>query len=193
MVETRSLRTAQTEMVSISSCNPFFNPFVQKLCAFLERKNEMLTSNNTQGRIQHHIHLRLALVVLVIATALLLIVSANASLRTQLGSGLLSSAQNQENPQSLNRWSSNGPDGGEVLSLAIDPSNPATIYAGTAVGLFKSTNGGATWSISLAGGYIKDLVVYAPNPNIIYAGSSKSTDGGLSWQPMNLGGHPFAV
>src|SRR5205809_4873983 len=99
----------------------------------------------------------------------------------------------QDNSQSLNKWSSNGPDGGEVLSLAIDPSNPATIYAGTAVGLFKSTNGGATWSISLAGGYIKDLVVYAPNPNIIYAGSSKSTDGGLSWQPMNLGGHPFAV
>src|SRR5439155_18379045 len=62
----------------------------------------------------------------------------------------------QDNSPILNKWSSNGPDGGEVLSLAIDPSNSATIYVGTAVGLFKSTNGGATWSISLAGGYIKD-------------------------------------
>src|SRR5947209_2450605 len=136
--------------------------------------------------------LALALAGLVVGITLPL-ASITAASAKQSDSGLISSASSQENPLSLNRWSSNGPDGGEVLSLAIDPSNSATIYAGTAVGLFKSTNGGATWSISLAGGYIKDLVVYAPNPNIIYAGSFKSTDGGLSWQPMSLGGHPFAV
>ena len=39
-----------------------------------------------------------------------------------------------------------GPPGGDVRALAIDPSNPATLYAGTnGGGVFKSTNGGATW------------------------------------------------
>ena len=42
-----------------------------------------------------------------------------------------------------------GPPGGDVRALAIDPSNPATLYAGTVCcfggGVFKSTNGGTTW------------------------------------------------
>ena len=40
-----------------------------------------------------------------------------------------------------------GPPGGEVNALAIDPSNPATLYAGTERGgVFKSTNGGSSWT-----------------------------------------------
>ena len=39
---------------------------------------------------------------------------------------------------------SNGPEGGVVRALAIDPAMPATLYAGTSGGgVFKSTNGGA--------------------------------------------------
>ncbi len=33
-----------------------------------------------------------------------------------------------------------------VLSLAVDPTEPNTIYAGTWQGVFKSTNGGESWS-----------------------------------------------
>src|SRR5262249_8697532 len=34
-----------------------------------------------------------------------------------------------------------------VLALAIDPTNPATVYAGTAgSGVFKSTDGALTWT-----------------------------------------------
>jgi hypothetical protein len=33
----------------------------------------------------------------------------------------------------------------DVWSVTIDPSAPATIYAGTGGGAFKSINGGATW------------------------------------------------
>jgi photosystem II stability/assembly factor-like uncharacterized protein len=39
-----------------------------------------------------------------------------------------------------------------VHAVALDPSNPAIIYAGTAAGaVFKSTNGGAVWSFASAG------------------------------------------
>src|SRR6266542_2893379 len=41
----------------------------------------------------------------------------------------------------INQWTSNGPYGGIIESLAVDPTTPTTIYAGTYFGgLFKSTN-----------------------------------------------------
>ena len=44
-------------------------------------------------------------------------------------------------------WTSNGPDGGGVQTLAIDAGTPTTLYAGTdGGGVFKSTDGGTTWS-----------------------------------------------
>ena len=46
-----------------------------------------------------------------------------------------------------NVWTSNGPEGGMIHALAIDPATPSTLYAGTyGGGVFKSTNGGAAWS-----------------------------------------------
>jgi len=44
-----------------------------------------------------------------------------------------------------NHWSSNGPIGGEVRVLAVDPSNSLNVYAGTAQGVMKSTDAGVTW------------------------------------------------
>jgi len=40
-------------------------------------------------------------------------------------------------------WETGGPYGGNVLAFAIDPTNPATVYAGTH-GVFKSTDSGIT-------------------------------------------------
>ena len=37
-------------------------------------------------------------------------------------------------------------EGGEVWSLALDPSNPSVLYAGTQEGLFKSTDAAGSWS-----------------------------------------------
>ena len=46
----------------------------------------------------------------------------------------------------LGAWSQIGPYGGEVVTIAGDPSNPKVIYAGTlGAGLLKSTNGGQLW------------------------------------------------
>ena len=52
----------------------------------------------------------------------------------------------------VNTWTTNGPDGGDIRALAIDPANPATLYAGTeGGGVFKSTNGGGSWNAVNAG------------------------------------------
>jgi hypothetical protein len=51
-----------------------------------------------------------------------------------------------------NLWTTHGPDGGPVLTLAIDPSSSSTLYAGTlGAGVFKSTDGGSTWSAANSG------------------------------------------
>jgi photosystem II stability/assembly factor-like uncharacterized protein len=170
-------------MVSISNFNPSINPFAQKLCVLLERKNEMPPSNNIQNYGRHHVGLILALGG-AIGIALVFVTASVVASSTESNLALITDVSNSDSNQNLNSWSTNGPEGGEILSLAIDPSNPATVYAGTAIGLFKSTNGGASWSISFANGYIQKIVVYAPNPNIVYAGGYKSTDGGLSWNPL---------
>ena len=41
-------------------------------------------------------------------------------------------------------WANIGPDGGTINALAIDPTTPTTLYAGTAHGgAFKSTKAGS--------------------------------------------------
>ena len=86
------------------------------------------------------------------------------------------------------RWL--GPDGGNIVALAISPTNPQIMYAGTwGAGVFKSTNGGASWSAASNGLTIltiNALAVDPNNPNVVYAGPYrdklyKSVDGGQSW------------
>ena len=44
-------------------------------------------------------------------------------------------------------WVSHGPEGGTVTALAVDSASPSTVYAGTfGGGVFKTTNGGGSWS-----------------------------------------------
>jgi len=64
-----------------------------------------------------------------------------------------------------NVWTSHGPEGGPILSLAIDPARPATLYAETSGGVFKSTDGSGNWSNVHAPAI--DLV----RPAIVYAGT----------------------
>ena len=81
-----------------------------------------------------------------------------------------------------------------VHALAIDPSTPTTIYAGSrTAGVFKSTNGGASWApTTLNSVFVTALAVDPVTRATIYAGTDsngfyKSTDGGLSWAPANNG------
>src|SRR4051794_39664180 len=45
----------------------------------------------------------------------------------------------------INQWTNVGPVGGANRFLVIDPQDPSTFYVGTAVGVFKSKDGGTSW------------------------------------------------
>jgi photosystem II stability/assembly factor-like uncharacterized protein len=105
-------------------------------------------------------------------------------------------------------------DGSDLVAgvnlLAIDPQDTSTLYAGT-VGLFKSTDGGASWSAANSGLPIGPgepyalgvLAVDPQNPSTLYAGTNanfphhasggvfESTDGGASWVEADYGLPPF--
>lgn len=103
----------------------------------------------------------------------------------------------------VNGWTTHGPEGGAIVSLAIDPLTPTTVYAGTAgSGVFKSTNDGASWATSstaLSGRRVSRLIVDPVTPTTLYALSPsgllffattsvfKTTDGGASWNTINTG------
>src|SRR5439155_11748811 len=47
----------------------------------------------------------------------------------------------------INEWTSNGPYGGSVSVLVVDPQTPSTLYAGAnGNGIYKSTDAGASWT-----------------------------------------------
>jgi tetratricopeptide (TPR) repeat protein/photosystem II stability/assembly factor-like uncharacterized protein len=80
-----------------------------------------------------------------------------------------------------------------ISAFVVDPADPGVMYAGTQnAGLYKSIDGGMTWSPSGQGlnrGWINSLVIDPTDHNIVYAGVSlggafKSTDGGTSWQAL---------
>ena len=86
-----------------------------------------------------------------------------------------------------------------VQSLAVDPADTQIIYAGTGgfvgggAGVYKSTDGGESWSAANKGMldyYITALAVDPANSQVVYAGGGsgdlfKSSDGGLSWTNIN--------
>jgi photosystem II stability/assembly factor-like uncharacterized protein len=88
---------------------------------------------------------------------------------------------------------SNLPDGGYITSIVIDPNDSQTIYAGGTGGVFKSVNGGTSWSSvnsGLSNTYITVLAIDPTNTQILYAGSQigyifKSVNGGTSWSVIN--------
>jgi len=98
------------------------------------------------------------------------------------------------------RWSLLGPDGGTVTALAVDPVVSRIVYAATqkGEGVFKSRDGGETWSPSgtglpkIPGNSVFCLAIDPRRSTILYAGTLnfgiyKSIDGGASWSPSQRG------
>lgn len=92
-----------------------------------------------------------------------------------------------------------------VRAIAVDPSAPLTVYAGTTNnGLFKSTNGGGVWTAMNNGmggpspTFINSVVIDPSNTATIYTGHgnsggiNKSTNGGTSWAPLTNGVPSFS-
>ena len=111
--------------------------------------------------------------------------------------GLFCMSQPHAASAGINIWTSNGPGGGYIGALAIDPSTPGTLYAGTqgggmfrSGGVFKSTDGGATWSAANDGlpmnAQVQTLAIDPATPRTLYAGTAdgsvfRSTNGGATW------------
>ena len=83
-----------------------------------------------------------------------------------------------------------------VSSLAIDPNSPTTVYAGGLDRVYKSVDGGETWTSTVIGAvfgelYVGALAIPPSTTTIVYAGTSrgvfKSTNGGDSWVEVNRG------
>lgn len=91
----------------------------------------------------------------------------------------------------LATWMSNGPFGGVVTDLAVDPHDPSTVYAGTRGGVFKTVDGGETWrgvNDGLKNLSIRGIEVHPVNSNLVFAAASsglfRSQDGGSSWSEV---------
>jgi subtilisin family serine protease len=104
-----------------------------------------------------------------------------------------------------------------VYGLAVAPANCTTLYAATDAGLYKSTDGGASWTSTglnsllaarsldatapsfakagdeaLSATLVSAVTTDPANSQVVYAttwgsGIYKSTDGGASWTPVNAG------
>src|SRR5262245_10124989 len=90
----------------------------------------------------------------------------------------------------VNVWTSNGPEGGLIQVLAIDPVTPSILYAGTGgSGIFKSTDSGENWSAAntgLSSPIVSAFAIDPATPTTVYAGTLgggvfKSTDSGAHW------------
>jgi photosystem II stability/assembly factor-like uncharacterized protein len=97
---------------------------------------------------------------------------------------------------------------GDVSVIAVDPANHSIVYAGTNFGVSKSTNGGASWSLTsltnpgASDPYIISVVMDPTNSSVLYAatyngGAFKTINGGTSWSPVfsDVAGHvlSFAI
>ena len=94
-----------------------------------------------------------------------------------------------------NQWVAIGPDGANVVALAIDPATPTTAYAATlGSGVLGSANGGATWSTLNQGLPTANVLALVVDPAIrstLYAGTDagifKTTDHGGHWAAASAG------
>src|SRR5207249_293982 len=91
-----------------------------------------------------------------------------------------------------NSWEELGPTGqsGSAWTIQVDPSNRLIQYVGSAWGgVWKTTNGGDTWSSAWQGQRLMGILrlAMAPNnSNVLYAGARdgtfySTTDGGNTW------------
>ena len=102
-------------------------------------------------------------------------------------------------------WKPLGPPGGDVLTMAGDPSRPGRVFLGTADGhIFGSEDTGAHWTLlgrvsARLDAVITSIIIDPRDSNVIYAsawmqdpaaggGVFRSGDGGRTWSDTGLAG-----
>ena len=128
----------------------------------------------------------------------------HASGDTYYGAGVLKSTDGGSTWQQLGASEFTGLG---ISAIIVHPSNSNTIYVASSAavgqqgsqtpsqGIFKSTDGGQTWSgqrVCSSCWGASDLVIDPSNPSVLYAafwqqGIFKSTNGGDSWQKLTSG------
>lgn len=86
-------------------------------------------------------------------------------------------------------WNTENP---QALLLAIDPLNPTTVWTAANRGIYKTTDGGASWSYVTGTVPSSALTVDPSNPAVLYravsgSGIYKTSNGGISWNAVNTG------
>jgi photosystem II stability/assembly factor-like uncharacterized protein len=83
---------------------------------------------------------------------------------------------------------------GDLVRIAIDPSNSGTLYVGAMNAVLKSTDGGVSWRRALSfrsGRWALAVVIDPERTATVYAGTGagvfKSTDGGVHWGAASRG------
>jgi hypothetical protein len=98
-------------------------------------------------------------------------------------------------PESVNGYTD---PGAYIGAIAVDPNNNQIVLCAVelygAHGVYRSTNGGVTWTLVSTDGGIANAVFFDPvNAGVAYAASEtagilKSTNHGLTWTPQNGSG-----
>src|SRR5215831_12845012 len=119
---------------------------------------------------------------------------------------VFSSATGASGTNALATWTELGPGniGGRTRGLVIHPSTPSIMYsAGVAGGVWKTTNGGGTWTqltdLGIPNLAVNSLIMDPQNTNVLYAGTGegyfnidavrgagifKTADGGANWSQL---------
>jgi photosystem II stability/assembly factor-like uncharacterized protein len=89
----------------------------------------------------------------------------------------------------IDRWTSLGPDGGAIWSLATDPAAPGTVYAGTyGGGVWKSVDGGGHWTPTPEGLGNTWVSALAVSSGRVLAGTGSGiyvlTEGAAAWRQV---------
>ncbi len=78
-----------------------------------------------------------------------------------------------------------------LARIIVHPTNPDIVYLAASDGIYKTTDGGQSWSNTISGSFI-DMEFHPKNPEIIYASTRKwsqneiykTSDGGKTWKEV---------
>jgi len=84
------------------------------------------------------------------------------------------------------------PNGLKVLALVGRPGDPRTLYLGAEQGLFRSADGGDSWTdlgVPIGDSAVYSILLHPTDPNTIYVGADhtaiyKTGDGGKTWRRL---------
>ena len=95
--------------------------------------------------------------------------------------------------RSFERGAGSGLPGAEIYELVVDATSPSRLFAATAEGLFRSTDGGGSWARTADGIDGDDVAAVAVDTasGTVFAGTFKgifrSSDGGVTWKAFTDG------